>query len=246
MFEEAGTVPAAVGGGGGPRGRPRVVRLAQLLAVGLAVGLVLWGTLHEARSGGSFVAVSAVGCGGTSFASGFAVEDNLVVTAAHPIAGRRRVAVTDATGRTLDGFVVALDAEADVAAIRVPGLGAVPVVLASGDDAALAPEGSAGLVAAMREEGELIAKPAEVMRRVRANIDDVYSRGRVSRRALELSFAGAHGDSGAAVLNDDGIAVGMVFATSRSRPDVGYAVRAIEIAEVLSQVSALPRRTACP
>ena len=234
-------------GGACSRGRrPAAVRWVQAGVVGLAVGLALWGALHEAPPVGSFVAVSGVGCGGTSFASGFAVEDNLVVTAAHPIAGRRRVAVTDATGRTLDGFVVALDAGADVAAIRVPGLGAVPVVLAAGDAAALAPEGSAGLVAAMREEGELIAKPSEVMRRVRANIDDVYRRGRVSRRALELSFAGAHGDSGAAVLNDDGIAVGMVFATSRSRPDVGYAIRAIEIAEVLSQVSALPQRTACP
>ena len=222
------------------------MRWVQAGVVGLAVGLALWGALREAPPVGSFVAVSAVGCGGTSFASGFAVEDNLVVTAAHPIAGRRRVAVTDATGRTLGGFVVAFDAEADIAAVRVPGLGAVPVVLATGDDAALAPEGSAGLVAAMREDGEPIAKPSEVMRRVRANIDDVYRRERVSRRALELSFAGAHGDSGAAVLNDDGSVVGMVFATSRSRTDVGYAIRAVEITEVLSQVSALPQRTACP
>ena len=114
-----------------------MARLALLAAVGLAVGLVLWGTLHESRAVGPFVTVTGIGCGGRSLASGFAVGDDLVVTAAHPVAGRRQVAVTDDTGRTRHGFVVALDAALDVAALRVPGLGATPVSLAAGDDPAL-------------------------------------------------------------------------------------------------------------
>ena len=223
-----------------------MVRFAQLAAVGLAVGLVLWGTLHEARDVGPFVTVTATGCGGRSLASGFAVSDDLVVTAAHPVAGRRRVAVTDDTGRTRHGFVVALDATLDVAALRVPGLGATPVSLAAGDDPALVPPGSTGIVASVSEGGEVVVKAVEVTRRVRATIDDIYFTRRVARRALELSFDGAYGDSGAAVLNDDGLVVAMVFATSRSRADVGYAVRAVEITGVLSQVAELPRRTACP
>ena len=220
--------------------------MAQLLAVGLAVGLVLWGTLHESRAVGPFVTVTGTGCGGRSLASGFAVADDLVVTAAHPVAGRRRVAITDDTGRTRHGFVVALDAVLDVAAVRVPGLGADPVGLASGDAAALVPPGSTGIVASMVEGGELVAKPVELTRRVRATIDDIYLTRRAARRALELSFDGGDGDSGAAVLNSDGLVVGMVFATSRSREDVGYAVRTVEITGVLSQVAELPRRTACP
>ena len=233
-------------GGNRRAARRNPIGLALVVAVGLAAGLASWGALHESPGAGPFVAVTAVGCGGRSAASGFAVADDLVVTAAHPVAGQRQVTVTDTGGRTRHGFVVALDPAQDVAALRVPGLGADPVVLAAGDDAALAPPASTGVVASMAEGGELVTKPVEVTRRIRANIEDVYLTRQVSRRALELRFDGGHGDSGAAVLNGDGLVVGMVFATSRSREDVGYAVRAIEITSVLSQVAELPLRSTCP
>jgi len=239
-----------VEGSGGPvRSGPRIgwpVRWALLVAVGLALGLMLWGVVRETTPGGPFVTVTAVGCNGTSHASGFAAADDLVVTAAHPVAGRRRVAVTDTGGRSRNGFVVALDPALDVAAVRVPGLGAEPVTLAAGDEASLAPAGGSGVVAAMAGGGELTRKPVEVTRRVRVNIEDVYRTERVSRRGLELSFDGGYGDSGAAVLNADGTVVGMVFATSRHRAEVGYAVRAVEVRGLLSQIAELPRRTACP
>ena len=223
-----------------------VVRWAMVAAAGLALGLMLWGALREATPVGSFVTVTAVGCSGRAHASGFAVADDLVVTAAHPVAGRRRVAVTDTAGRSRNGFVVALDPALDVAAVRVPGLGADPVSLAAGDDAALAPAGGRGVVAAMSDAGVLTRKPVEVIRRVRTNIEDVYRTVRVSRRGLELSFDGGYGDSGAAELNGDGTVVGMVFATSRFREEVGYAVRSVEVRSLLSQVAELPQRTACP
>ena len=217
-----------------------------LAAAGLAVGLALWGALHEARPVGPFVTVSVTGCRGTSLASGFAVADDLVVTAAHPVAGWRRVAVTDVTGQGHQGFVVALDAARDVAVLRVPGLRADPVVLASGDAAALAPSGSTGFVAAMAGGGELLAKPFELARRIRANIDDIYSTRRVVRRSLELAVSIESGDSGAAVVNDDDLVVGMVFAKSRFGADMAYAVRSVEITEVLTQVADGPQRFPCP
>ena len=148
-------VSMLVGRSGGPAGNGpatgRMIKPAMLAAAGLALGLALWGSLHEAPAVGSFVTVTASGCGGRSFASGFAVADDLVVTAAHPVAGRPQVDVTDSAGRTRRGFVVALDPALDVAALRVPGLGADRVVLAAGDDAALAPAGSSGVVAATAE-----------------------------------------------------------------------------------------------
>ena len=231
--------------GGSPSSR-RPLRWALLAAAGLALGLMLWGVLRETTPVGPFVTVTAVGCSGRAHASGFAVADDLVVTAAHPVAGRRRVAVTDTAGRSRNGFVVALDPALDVAAVRVPGLGAEPVTLAAGDDPALAPAGGTGVVAAMADGGELTRKPVEMVRRVRTNIEDVYRTVRVSRRGLELSFDGGYGDSGAAVLNGDGTVVGMVFATSRFREEVGYAVRSVEVRGLLSQVAELPQRTACP
>ena len=246
MFDEAGAATAVVGDEGGDRERLRTARWAVVAAVGLALGLTLWGVLGEAPPVGSFVSVTSTGCGGRSVASGFAVADDLVVTAAHPVAGRRQVAVTDSTGRSRNGFVVALDPVQDIAAVRVPGLGAEPVALADGDEPELASPGSTGAVATAPEEGEFVAKPVRVTRRIRTNIDDIYLASRASRRALELSFDGAYGDSGAAVLDAGGTVVGMVFATSRFREDVGYAVRAVEVRGLLAQVAELPRRTACP
>ena len=235
-----------VGDGGGRRRYSGAIWWTLAAAVGLAVALTLWGVLRESPAVGPFVAVTATGCGGSSVASGFAVADDLVVTAAHPVAGRAQVAVIDVGGRIRHGFVVALDPARDVAAVRVPGLGAEPVALASGDAVVLAPPGGPGVVASMSRDGELVPKPAVVTRRVRANIEDVFRTTRVSRRGLELRFDGAYGDSGAAVLNGDGAVVGMVFATSRFRADVGYAVRAVEVHSLLSQVAELPLRTACP
>jgi len=246
VFEEEVSATAAGRRRGGRRRRSWAVRWVLAGAVGLALGLALWGSLRETTPVGSFVTVTAVGCSGRAHASGFAVADDLVVTAAHPVAGRRQVAVTDTGGRSRDGFVVALDPALDVAAVRVPGLGAEPVTVAVGDDAALVPAGSRGVVAAMSDAGVLTPKPVEVIRRVRTNIEDVYRTVRVSRRGLELRFDGAYGDSGAAVLNGDGTVVGMVFATSRFREDVGYAVRAVEVRGLLAQVAELPLRTACP
>ena len=225
--------------------RSPALRWAAAAAVALAVALTLWGTLGESPPVGPFVTVTAVGCSGRAHASGFAVADDLIATAAHPVAGRRRVAVIDSAGRTRNGFVVALDPTQDIAGVRVPGLGADPVTL-GGDGPESVSAGSTGVVASVPEGGELVAKPVRVVRRIRANIDDIYLTHRASRRALELSFAGAYGDSGAAVLNDDGVVVGMIFATSRHREDVGYAVRAVEVQDVLSQVAELPVRAACP
>lgn len=246
VFDEAGAASAEVGGRGGRREYSRTILWALAAAAGLAVALTLWGALGESPAVGPFVSLAATGCGGRSVASGFAVADDLVVTAAHPVAGRTQVAVTDVEGRARHGFVVVLDPALDVAVVRVPGLGADPAVLASGDAVALAASGTPGVVASMSKDGGLVPKPAVVTRRVRAHIEDVYFTRRVARRALELSFDGGYGDSGAAVVNRDGLVVGMVFATSRSRDNVGYAVRAIEIGGVLSQVAELPRRTVCP
>ena len=246
VFDEARGAVAAARDEGGVDERSGAGLWTALVAVALAVALTLWGALGGSPPAGPFVALEATGCGGRSLASGFAVEDDLVVTAAHPVAGRTRIAVTDVRGRTRDGFVVALDADLDVAAVRVPGLGAETVSLAPGDSAELVEPPSTGVVAAMVEGGELIAKPVEVTRRVRATIEDIYFTGRVARRALELRFDGAYGDSGAAVLNGDDLVVGVVFARSRSRDEVGYAVRTIELDGLLSQIAELPRRTACP
>ncbi len=68
---------------------------------------------------------------------------------------------------------------------------------------------------------------ASVKRRIRADVD-----GRV-RDALEIRAAVRPGDSGAPLVDGRGHLLGVVFARSRSRPDVAYAVDAREVRALL-------------
>ena len=193
----------------------------------------------------SYAAVEATGCGGTDVASSFAVDDDLLISTAHSLAGKQKIAVTTADGLQRNGFVVGFDAERDIAAVRVPSLAASPLRLAEGDPSEASVSGSTGVVMSVRPDGFLLEKPYEVLRRVRAEVDDLYFTGKSYRRALQLKFSGAPGDSGAAVLSDNEEVVGMVFATSQDRLGTGYALRSVEIAEFLDGLGRLPLMSDC-
>ena len=192
-----------------------------------------------------YAAVEATGCGGTDVASSFAVDDDLLISTAHSLAGKQKIAVTVADGLQRNGFVVGFDAERDIAAVRVPNLAASPLRLAEGDPSEGSASGSTGVVMSVRPDGFLLEKPYEVLRRVRAEVDDLYFTGKSYRRALQLKFSGAPGDSGAAVLSDNEEVVGMVFATSQDRLGTGYALRSVEIAEFLDGLGRLPLMSDC-
>ena len=74
-------------------------------------------------------------------------------------------------------------------------------------------------------------KQATVLRSVSATLD-----GEGHRQAVELSASIDPGDSGAPVVDADGHAVGMVFASSR-RDDRGWAVAAAELEAAIAAVA---------
>lgn len=200
---------------------------------------------HQPQLQASYAAVEATGCGGTDVASSFAVDDDLLISTAHSLAGKQKIVVTAANGLQRNGYVVGFDAERDIAAVRVPSLAASPVRLAEGDLSEASASGSAGVVVSVRPDGFLLEKPYEVLRRVRAEVDNLYFTGKSYRRALQLKFSGAPGDSGAAVLGKNEEVVGMVFATSQDRLGTGYAIRSVEIAEFLDGLGRRPLRSDC-
>ena len=55
----------------------------------------------------------------------------------------------------------------------------------------------------------------------------------MERRVLYLSSQLRQGDSGSAVVADDGAVVGVVFAVSPDNPDTAYALHVQELREVL-------------
>ena len=111
---------------------------------------------------------------------------------------------------TADGrpaTVARVDRRSDLALLRVPGV--------RGD----APRfgGSDGT--------SVLGRPAPIVRRIRASVD-----GGPRRPALELRAEVAVGDSGAPVLTRSGRVAGVVFARSRAREGVAYAVDASAVA----------------
>ncbi|HEY7623127.1 MAG TPA: hypothetical protein VH834_25355, partial [Solirubrobacteraceae bacterium] len=77
------------------------------------------------------------------------------------------------------------------------------------------------------------ARPATVRRAITATVR-VEPAPAVRRPALELGADVAPGDSGAAVVDDRGRVVGVLFATSRDRAHTAYAVDATALAALRS------------
>ena len=98
--------------------------------------------------------------------------------------------------------VVRRDDRLDVAVLAVPGVDGAPVRVAAGATRVV-----------------VGGRAARVVRRITARVD-----GAAARPALELRARVARGQSGTPVLTPGGKLVGMIFARSRERAGVAYAV----------------------
>jgi S1-C subfamily serine protease len=140
-------------------------------------------------------------------AMGFVAGDGLVVTVAHVVGSP-----ITADGRP--ARVIRLDRRNDLALLHVPGVRGEAPRLGGGD------------------ETSLLGRPAPVARHIRASVD-----GGPRRAALEIRAPVAVGDSGAPVLGADGRVAGVVFARSRTRADIAYAVDATAVAALLRRAN---------
>lgn len=175
------------------------------------------------------VGVIATGCGlGNSIGGGAIVGDGLVVVTAHTVAGARSIEV-DVDGIRHPGEVVAFDKDLDIAILRVDirSPAATLGTVRDSDDATLV---------TWHPDRGLTASFVEVRRRIVVTIEDIYVEGEHERRAFEFAAPIRPGDSGAPIYGADSGVAGIVYAASRDRADVGFAVRAVEIGEVLARV----------
>jgi hypothetical protein len=143
-------------------------------------------------------------------ATGFVAGDGLVMTVAHVLGADDRAAADDelvaGAGEVfVDGrraTVERVDRRLDLAVLRVPGLRGEPARFGDGEG-----------------DTTLLGRPAPVLRRIRASID-----GGPRRPALVIRADVAVGDSGAPLVTPTGRVAGVVFARSRTRPGIAYAV----------------------
>jgi S1-C subfamily serine protease len=173
----------------------------------------------------STVKVSAATCGATSFGTGFAIARDYVLTNAHVVAGGSTVRVS-LGGPPLDASVVLFDPRLDVALLWTPNLGAQPLTLAAADPN----RGDTGAALGFTGGGALTILPAAVAGRYEARGRDIYGRAPVDRFILEMRASIERGDSGGPFVLADGTVGGVVFAESRTDPDVGYALAPTQVA----------------
>ena len=169
--------------------------------------------------------------------SGFVVGQDLIITNAHVVAGVENPTVrVKGKGKAFEGIVVYFDPARDVAVIRTSDFPSVALrisePLVRGDNA---------VVAGFPGGGPLALVPARVRSVSDSNGTDIYGKNPVTREIYSLSADIKQGDSGAPMFALDGTVAGLVFASSATDSQTGYALTAkefmvgVEIASTATQ-----------
>jgi S1-C subfamily serine protease len=179
---------------------------------------------------GSIVKVVGEACGRIQEGTGWVVEDGLVVTNAHVVAGEPETVLQRQDGSEAPATLVAFDPERDLAVLSSPELGlpALPV----GDSAV----DQRGAVFGHPGGGPLELSPFITRQRIDAVGTDIYGSPGTERDVLVLASDLAPGDSGSPLVDTAGQVVGVAFAIAPDREGVAYALSTDELRTVLDTV----------
>jgi uncharacterized membrane protein required for colicin V production len=167
----------------------------------------------------SVVRVLGTACGVGVEGTGWVARPQLIVTAAHVVAGQSDTVVELQSGGRLPAEVVALDRRNDVAVLRVHDLGLRPLAFAP------ARSGTAVAVLGFPENGPFTVTPARIGRTSVVLAEDAYGAGPVTRTITSLRGRVRHGDSGAPAVDARGAVEATIFA-ARVGSTGGYGVPA--------------------
>jgi len=170
---------------------------------------------RAARS--SVVLVSGPACDRILQGTGVVVEDDLVLTNAHVIAGSSPRVEWD--GQVFDAVPVLFDEELDAAVLRVNGLDAPALTLLTEEVA----RGTGGAVLGY-PHGRYQELRAAVRRALDAVGRDIYSEDEARRRIYELQATVNPGNSGGPFVVPGGRIAALVFGASVTNQDLGYAL----------------------
>jgi S1-C subfamily serine protease len=164
------------------------------------------------------VKVLGTACGVGVEGSGWIAGPNLIVTAAHVIAGERNTIVR-IPGQVLSPVadVVVLDVHNDVAVLRVSGVDLKPLRLA--DPRPGAPVAILGYPL----DGGLTATPGRIGRTATVLTQDAFERGPVARTITAVAGRVDHGNSGGPAIDRAGKVESMIFAQRKNSPS-GFGV----------------------
>ena len=195
--------------------------VALLLACGAALaGCGATPSIDAESVGNATLRVRADGCGPrTELGTGTSIDDGLVVTAAHVVAGATQVEVIDGRGDARAADVVFFDPALDVAALRPTSAPSGAATLRGTPGRV----GDSGVIAAWSTGGSIELQEVDVVQRVTILTTDIYGDIDVERPGLRITATVEPGDSGAMVHLPDG-GVGIVWSRSTERADQAWTV----------------------
>jgi S1-C subfamily serine protease len=166
--------------------------------------------------------------------TGFVAAKGYVVTNAHVVAGVDTVGVrVQGKGTLYSGKVVYLDPAIDIAVIKVAKVRAAPLPIGVSQQ-----RGTELVVTGFPGGGRLTLIPARVRAVTSSKGTDIYGNRPVRREIYALRADIKQGDSGAPLLAADGSVVGLVFASSATDQQTGYALVPDLITAALDEASA--------
>ena len=183
------------------------------------------------RAAPSVVRVLGTACGVGVEGTGWVARPDLVVTAAHVVAGQDDTVVELQSGGRLPAQAVAFDRRNDIAVLLVRDLGLGPLRLASGKP------GAPVAVLGFPENGPFTATPGRIGRTSVVLAEDAYGAGPVTRAITSLGGRVRHGDSGAPAVDARGAVEATVFA-ARLGAVGGYGVPAEVVRAALNSAGA--------
>lgn len=175
------------------------------------------------------ITTSAPACSTSSTGSGFVIDQGLVMTNAHVVAGAAEVVVEPRNELPRSAAVVYFDPDADIAVLSADGIGAPPLPFS----ATPAP-GSTVFFQGHPYGGPFVSRSAAVLSAGPAVATDISGTAAVTRSMIRIAGLVEPGNSGGPLLTGDGAVAGMIFARGEAAPNVGYALSMEELAPVLA------------
>jgi len=190
------------------------------------------------RASQDVVRVLGTACGVGIEGTGWFATSDLVVTAAHVVAGEHDTGIQIAGEESLHAVdVVGFDPHNDVAVLRTHGFHAgfaLPVVDPR--------PGTEVAIVGYPEDGPLAGTPGRIGSTSVAFAQDAYGNGPVSREITALAGDIRHGDSGAPAIDANGAVESTIFAARLGAPG-GYGVPASVVRRALDSAATAPVST---
>jgi S1-C subfamily serine protease len=180
------------------------------------------------------VKVMGEACHRVQEGSGFVISEGIIVTNAHVVAGEDDVTVIRPDGKRLGATVTVFDPKRDLAVLRVEKLGMPSLGRANAEP------GDTGAVLGHPGGQEVVrAAPSRISDEVTADGQDIYGAD-TQRQVFILAANLRPGDSGGALVNQEGKVVGVAFAIAPDRPGTAYALTGAELDGVVQTYNKNP------